>query len=83
MKRLEKLIKKNEKSKERKQKLRVPMDCPYCSKPIFFNNVDKHLKSKICLKLKELYLLQPDKFEFQIMKQIQDMKYQLLQVDDD
>jgi len=83
MKRLEKLIKKNEKSKERKQKLRVPMDCTYCSKPIFFNNVDKHLKSKICLKLKELYLLQPDKFEFQIMKQIQDMKYQLLQVDDD
>jgi len=83
MKRLEKMIKKNEKSKERKQKLRVEMDCPFCSKPIFFSNVDKHLKSKICLKMKELYLLKPDKFEYDIMRQLQETKYQLLQVDDD
>ena len=79
MKRLELLIKKNEKSKERNQKLRVEMNCPYCSKHIFFSNIDKHLKSKVCLRMKELYLLQPDKFEFQIMKQIQDTKYELLE----
>ena len=78
MKRLEILIKKNERSKERQQKLRIEMNCPYCSKPILFSNIDKHLKSKVCLKMKELYLLKPDKFEYDIMKQIQDTKYELL-----
>jgi hypothetical protein len=79
MERLKQLIIKNERAKERQNKLRVETICPYCSKSVFFYHLEKHFKSKICLKMKELYLLQPDKFEFQIMKQIQDQKYYLLE----
>jgi len=85
MKRLELLIKKNECSKDRANKLRIEIIYPYCSKTIYIANIKLHFKSKKCLEMKALYLQQPDKFEFSILKQIQDTTYDILHnnVDDD